>query len=454
MKTKPSNSKKQYYFISYSRDDHVRVQEIAHYLKGHRVNLWFDSELQYGNTWSEELSSMIEKAAGLIVVLSPAARDSDWVQRELALADQLGKPIYPILIKPIQRPFLELVRVHYLDLVDGSLPPDEFILKIGGKPHVNKSEPTKPARKSATSKPKSKIIKDLKQCYLAHPDIGILVTTLKEVKVLDHSSLRVHKSASMVRFLVDSAISHERKFLVTSSAGIGYQGPDPWHILIWKISRKKGQPTLISHDECYFGHSWSQGGCAISPDDSKIAAAGDNTIKLIDINSCALTSEFVFESRINRVFFFPQSELAGFIPGYSSLGTDRFVIWEQKSGKVIRELKFEQGVVDVAVHPVEPLVAISSGSRVSFWNTTKWEIVHQLDFHDDVQRASLDPLEPYLVAAVGNALSVLNYKNGNFIAQFPYRDEEVVSCSIADGIVLSAHSSDRLRKWFLPKSTS
>ena len=58
-------------FISYSRKDEEVLRRIANFLHGEGFQLW----------------------------VSPASKDSEWVRREISLADHYHKRIFPLLVR-------------------------------------------------------------------------------------------------------------------------------------------------------------------------------------------------------------------------------------------------------------------------------------------------------------------------------------------------------------------
>ena len=62
-------------FISYHHDsDGSYVDELARFLIGQGVAVWFDREIISGDRWHEVIEEMVNSCAALIVVMSPKAR--------------------------------------------------------------------------------------------------------------------------------------------------------------------------------------------------------------------------------------------------------------------------------------------------------------------------------------------------------------------------------------------
>lgn len=89
-----------HFFMSYSRDDAALQRRIAAELRGRGINVWVDTEnlIPGSPAWEREIERSIRKAAGVIVLLSPASNNSEWVRREISFAEQTEKRIFPVLV--------------------------------------------------------------------------------------------------------------------------------------------------------------------------------------------------------------------------------------------------------------------------------------------------------------------------------------------------------------------
>lgn len=89
-----------HFFMSYSRDDADLQRRIVAELRSRGINIWVDVEklIPGSPAWEREVERSIRGAAGLIVLLSPASNNSEWVRREISFAEHNEKRIFPILI--------------------------------------------------------------------------------------------------------------------------------------------------------------------------------------------------------------------------------------------------------------------------------------------------------------------------------------------------------------------
>jgi len=86
-------------FLSYSKDDRVFMNTLAENLRKLGFNLWIDSERLPPGTpdWEEAIESAIAQVDAMVVVLTPAAKASQWVKAEIRKAQHKGKPVFPVL---------------------------------------------------------------------------------------------------------------------------------------------------------------------------------------------------------------------------------------------------------------------------------------------------------------------------------------------------------------------
>jgi hypothetical protein len=89
------------------------------------VQLWYDERIDPGATWSQIIQFWAETCTAMLVVMSPAARTSAWVARELKIAVERRKLIVPLLLE--DEPFSDLAHLQCGDARGGAMPSSAFV---------------------------------------------------------------------------------------------------------------------------------------------------------------------------------------------------------------------------------------------------------------------------------------------------------------------------------------
>jgi mono/diheme cytochrome c family protein len=71
-------------FISYAREDVLRIKPLAEWLESHGWSLWWDEKIQPGKRFPKVIEEALDEARCVIVVWSKTSISSDWVQTEAA----------------------------------------------------------------------------------------------------------------------------------------------------------------------------------------------------------------------------------------------------------------------------------------------------------------------------------------------------------------------------------
>jgi tetratricopeptide (TPR) repeat protein len=106
---------KDFVFVSYAREDRgvLRARLLDH-LDGAGIAYWFDEHLDWDDNWWREVRSRIHEAHAVVVLMSSHASTSDWVSRELLVAQEQNKAIFPLLLEG--DPLRQLTELQFLDL--------------------------------------------------------------------------------------------------------------------------------------------------------------------------------------------------------------------------------------------------------------------------------------------------------------------------------------------------
>ena len=113
-----------YVFISYSHKNKEYARKLAAELDKHHIEYWMDDRIDYGSKWLRVIQEKLEGCQAVIVILSTNAYNSDWVQNEIAFAQQERKEIYPVLLEG--KAWVSLASAQYADVRGGGMPPDSY----------------------------------------------------------------------------------------------------------------------------------------------------------------------------------------------------------------------------------------------------------------------------------------------------------------------------------------
>jgi hypothetical protein len=202
-------------FISYARKDGDFAEVLISKLREENITHWFDSEhLRAGEDWRHTIDDAIRDSFALILIISPAAKTSEYVTYEWAFAWGLGIKVIPLVyIKTDLHPRLEALQ--YLDFTNrnqrpwGKLSEELKLLQDGYTPP--------PKAKIQIDAGTSKLIDDLSSAdskkrrkaigALGNIGEGSAVAKLLEILQSDESwGARRDAIASLVKIGDDAAV--------------------------------------------------------------------------------------------------------------------------------------------------------------------------------------------------------------------------------------------------------
>ncbi len=120
-------------FVSYSRADSDYARRLVDHLTRAGFNVWMDNRIDHGEDWWLTIVKALKHCAAFIVIMTPSSDESRWVQREVTIADNLGKPAFPLLLRGDlleSENWAIYVRTQYADVRDGSLPGENFLQQL------------------------------------------------------------------------------------------------------------------------------------------------------------------------------------------------------------------------------------------------------------------------------------------------------------------------------------
>jgi formylglycine-generating enzyme required for sulfatase activity len=116
-------------FISYNRKDREYAYALADHLQERGLNIWIDKVgIEYGVDWWDAIVEGLKQAGAFIVVMTPDAKSSTWVMREVFLAEQWRKPMFPILLDGENWELFVLTQ--FADLREGTLPDEDYLDRL------------------------------------------------------------------------------------------------------------------------------------------------------------------------------------------------------------------------------------------------------------------------------------------------------------------------------------
>jgi len=105
-------------FISYSKNNIEFARYLRALLESEGFPVWMDEEqLVASARWWKSIESSIESCSAFVVIMSPDAAESDWVEREILLAESKKRPIFPVLLTGSA--WSRLANIQYEDLRAG-----------------------------------------------------------------------------------------------------------------------------------------------------------------------------------------------------------------------------------------------------------------------------------------------------------------------------------------------
>jgi hypothetical protein len=97
-------------FLSYSRKDARTMRRLHADLTAAGFTIWTDDDLTPGTpSWMTAVETAIQSAGCMVVLLTPDAKKSPWVERELTRAAAYGISIFPLLARGDERSSVPLL---------------------------------------------------------------------------------------------------------------------------------------------------------------------------------------------------------------------------------------------------------------------------------------------------------------------------------------------------------
>lgn len=111
-------------FISYSHSDKDYAHKLQEALQNEGFDVWIDDRIDYGDEWPMIIQEHLDTCQAFILIATENSYKSRWVQKEVARAQRIDKAFFPLLLSG--HPWLTIESTQYVDVRNGSLPPDRF----------------------------------------------------------------------------------------------------------------------------------------------------------------------------------------------------------------------------------------------------------------------------------------------------------------------------------------
>lgn len=138
-----------YIFISHSSTDRDFAVKLAGSLTTAGFKPWVDVEaIPDGSSWAREIENAVTGCGAVIVVMSQAARDSEWVERETLLALELRKPLLIARLDDAPLP-IALINRQFTDFRKRYDPARKRLLAALSKIALDQPAPPPPTKREA-----------------------------------------------------------------------------------------------------------------------------------------------------------------------------------------------------------------------------------------------------------------------------------------------------------------
>src|SRR6266576_5060378 len=100
-------------FISYAHSDRKEAERLVKALRAGSIAGWLDkADIAAGNSIPSAVRDALKRSSAVVVLLSPRALQSEWVQFEIGAAEALGKKIVPVLVsgEHLEKQFPDFLR--------------------------------------------------------------------------------------------------------------------------------------------------------------------------------------------------------------------------------------------------------------------------------------------------------------------------------------------------------
>ncbi len=124
-------------FVSYSSRDRAPIEPLLRALRRAHEQVWFDEELGGGEAWWRTILDEIRACDVFVVALSKNMLESKACQAELRYAQDLGKPILPVQVGPLDNMRINLLA--HMQMIDYRDPDVESGIELVSSVHARRA---------------------------------------------------------------------------------------------------------------------------------------------------------------------------------------------------------------------------------------------------------------------------------------------------------------------------
>ncbi len=119
-----------YIFISYSTKNKPYAMQLAEFFQQQGFDIWIDNQkIESGVNWWNAIVKGLQGCAAFVVVMTPESESSEWVQREVFLALEQKKPLFPLLLNGENWPVFVLTQFE--NVTHGGMPDADLCKRLG-----------------------------------------------------------------------------------------------------------------------------------------------------------------------------------------------------------------------------------------------------------------------------------------------------------------------------------
>lgn len=238
-------------FISYNSSDIDFAENLKHKIEQAGLTVWMDIErLHGGATWRGEIDQAIRSSFALVLVLTPEALQSAYVNYEWTFALGAEVTVIPVLLKPLSEPHPRLDALQHLDFTHPrNRPWNKLIERLrqaadASSPHALRlSRDTPPAIKKAVEaldshKPDERLTALESLAQMSHPMArealaGAVQHPIRDVRIQAALMLAQFKDPCALPGLREALDDNNKNHLIGKSLATALKDMEFFRKILW-----------------------------------------------------------------------------------------------------------------------------------------------------------------------------------------------------------------------------